>query len=410
MSFKSIIDHYYAIYVFMGVMSFISFGEKWASIVVLLIIMTTVWSYFKRPYKLNALDGVMILFILYQFFSYAFSNYPMRLWYMGIKNQIIPMLFYFIGRNLMFADNKMLVNMKTPMMVAMVFGLILYFWAPDWYIAKRTEIFLTAESSTNLYYEVTRLASFWPWSYTMGYASLIFIMYYCRDFFRKDVGIYNQICLLVAVLVLFFAQQRTTMAFFVVFLALFTFFSPKEQRKKLLYVWFIIILIMIGITYYMMNYADSDFVEYVLGRSIESDENIVEQRFGLYQRFWGTSLFGEGLGKYGHAAVFETHTASITDCEYIRMMSELGIVGCIIFGLIYVKAMWKSFFNIKVYFFEFCMLSFYLAAMIGATPLENGSMQNFLFWYCVGRVGRDQILIENKNLKHIDYGGSKVYA
>ena len=135
----------------------------------------------------------------------------------------------------------------------------------------------------------------------------------------------------------------------------------------------------------MLNYADTDLIDYVLSRSVQSDENIMNQRVQMFGDFWNVSFCGEGLGKYGHAALIY-NKPSITDCEYIRLMAELGIMGCVILFIIYLKSILRAFVHRKTLFFEFCIISFFLASMIGATPLENQSMQPFLFWFCMGRI------------------------
>lgn len=386
---RSIINHYYTIFVLLGVFSFFDLPDI-ASLFILLVILCVLLSLQAKPMEWGWQDVLIVIFILYQVVSCAFSNYPIAIWYYGIKGQVMPILFYFLGRNMMFADNKMLENMKNPMMFAMTVGLILYFWAPSWYIARRTAQ-LMADASENSYFEHTRLSSFWPWSYTMGYGSLYFIMYYFKDFFADKIKKQTFICLLVAALVLFFAQQRASLGFGVLFFLFITVFGRYQNRKRLVYIWCFIGICVLGITYYLLNYADAAFLEYVLNRSVDSDENLVNQRFQMFSSFWKVTLLGDGVGRYGHS-VLHYNMKSITDCEYIRLMCELGIVGCTILGIIFIRALWKAARHIKYYMFEFCILAFFLVAMIGATPLENTSMQPFLLWYCIGRIFNSRLL------------------
>ena len=156
------------------------------SYVIIAFILSTIVLCHKSPITLNAMDMMIMLFIAYQIVSFLFSDYRFETYYYGVKAQIMPMAFYFIGRNAVFRkDNKFLDNMKYPMMFAFIVGLVLYFWQPSWYIAKKT-MELAQTASSHRYYEVTRLSSFWPWSYAMGYGALYFIMYFSKDILVKS--------------------------------------------------------------------------------------------------------------------------------------------------------------------------------------------------------------------------------
>lgn len=354
------------------------------SYIIIVFTLSTIVLCRKSPIAVNTVDMMVMLFIVYQIISFLFSNYRVEIYYYGVKAQVMPMAFYFIGRNTFFRkDNKFLDNMKYPMMFAFVVGLILYFWQPSWYIAKKT-MDLAQTASTHRYYEVTRLSSFWSWSYAMGYGSLYFIMYFSKDILVKKPQKIAYVYIVTAILVLFFAQQRVSITFFVLFIVIISFFGNVD-RKKIVRLWTYVCIVFLLILIWMLKYADADFVDYVLSRSVQSDENIVNQRFEMFGSFWNVSFLGEGLGKYGHAAL-GYNKLSITDCEYIRLMAELGIMGCAIFFIIYLKSIFRAFIYRKALLFEFCIISFFLASMIGATPLENQSMQPFLFWFCMGRI------------------------
>lgn len=381
--FKGFISNYYWIYVMLALWVYVGLPDLYSYTIIIFTLSAIVLCY-KSPIILNTVDRMIILFIIYQMVSCLFSDYRFEIYYYGVKAQVMPMVFYFIGRNAFFRrDNKFLDNMKYPMMFAFVVGLILYFWQPTWYIERKT-MELAQTASSNRYYEVTRLSSFWPWSYAMGYASLFFIMYFSKDILVKRPQKVAYFYIITAILVLFFAQQRVSIAFFILFIVIVSLFG-KADKKSIVRLWMFICIAFLFILIWFLNYADTDFIEYVLNRSVQSDENIVDQRFGMFEDFWNVTFLGEGLGKYGHAALIY-NKLSITDCEYIRLMAELGIMGCTIFFLIYLKSIFRAFVYRKTFFFEFCLISFFLASMIGATPLENHSMQPFLFWFCIGRI------------------------
>lgn len=387
-------DYYYYIYVLLGIFSFIGLSgmnsfENTLSVISVCIFLIA------RKIRFNNSDILFLVFLFYQLISIGFSNYPIYFWYISIKTQIVPMLFYFIGRYMKMGEFKILDNMKKPMIFAMVFGLILYFWSPNWYIERKTMSLATNASSSALY-ERTRLSSFWPWSYTMGYGALFYLMYYMKEMFEKKIRWKNIICLIIATLVLFFAQQRVSIAFFFVFMGLITVFNPYRNRKRIIFIWAFLAIVSLVIFILLVNYMDSELIDYIMTRSVDNEDNMVDERFSMFSRFFDVSFLGNGMGKFGHIAYYMAG-GGVTDCEYIRMIAELGILGCSLLGMIFLNALFKGFVHIKTYIFEFSVVAFYLAAMIGATPFENYSMQNFLFWFCVGRLFNSKLMARKHN-------------
>lgn len=384
---KRIIDYYYYFYVIIGVIYFFGLPDL-NSLLIVLTVGTLVVCVFSKHYRWNYLDIVICLYMAYLLSSCLFSNYRIELWYYGVKSQLMPMLFYFFGRSMVFSDNNMLKNMKWPMLFTFISGLFLFFVQPGWYMSiKMANLDF---SNSNQYYEVTRLSSFWTWSYTMGYASIIFLMFYLKDFFKSKISLIDLSCLVSALLVLFFAQQRVSIAYFFVYLTLILLFS-NVQHKNRIYKVFLFIAFLIGVLFfYLLNYADADYLVYLMSRSTELDENLIETRIKMFNSFWDVSLLGEGLGCYGHSALLY-NLKCISDMEYIRLMAEQGVIGCLFFFVIIIGTLIRGFKTKKVFLFDFSIILFYLIAMTGATPLENNSMQPFLLWYCVGRINNRKL-------------------
>lgn len=395
---KWIIDNYYLIFVFLGLWTFIGFRE-FQSFLLPLFVFVFLLVIANKSFKYISMDILIYVFIAYQLISVFFSDYSVYIWYLGIKNQVIPILFYFIGRSVIFSDNNLIKNMKIPLLFAFISALILYFWHPGWYIARKMAN-LTSNVSDQAFYENTRLSGFWSWSYTMGYSSLFFLMYYFVDIFKEKVSRITYLILAIALLVLFFAQQRATIAYLFLYIAFLTVVGPKAYKKKLGKIWIFLIFAIIGVTVFILNYSDQTYIDYVLNRTFNSDTNIVAERIETFSSFWNVSLFGDGLARYGHD-VLQFNMKSITDCEYIRMMAELGIVGCFILFFIFYRTIKRGLEFRKNFFFEVNVILFYLVAMIGAAPFETLAMQPFLFWYCMGRIFNPNLLYNNQNFRTI---------
>lgn len=376
----------------LGIFSFLNFPDYYTYITLLLI--TSLFISFKnQPLFSNGMDNLILLFLLYQLATCVFGGSGLLYnWWLTAKVQIASMVFYFIGRYRSNEVDKFFDNMKVPMTFAMIVGLILYFWAPSWYIERRTAI-LSSDSNIESFYEATRLSSFWPWSYTMGYGSLFFFMYFYK-YLNKKINVENITIITISLLTLFFAQQRVSIAFLLVFLGMVLFFNPYKKRKVTFYILIAICFIAIIILVYLFFYADSGLVDYIMNRSVDKEDNVVDERFDMFIHFFEISLFGTGTGSCGHAAYYDTGNG-VTDCDYIRLFVELGIVGSFILFLIFTKSIIRALKYNRIFFFELSVILFYLAAMIGATPFENYSMQPFLFWLCVGRIFNNSIITKN---------------
>ena len=140
----------------------------------------------------------------------------------------------------------------------------------------------------------------------------------------------------------------------------------------------------------------TEFVDYVLNRTINEEDGLIKERILLFEDFFKyMSLLGYGLGRFGHNALIYD-MPSITDCEYLRIICELGFIGLTIFFIIYFTVIYKGFKIIKNNFFVFFCLGYYLAAMIGATPLEAISQHSFLIWYCLGHIVSKSVIVKYK--------------
>ena len=97
------------------------------------------------------------------------------------------------------------------------------------------------------------------------------------------------------------------------------------------------------------------------------------------------SLFGDGAGKHAlHASKYGE--ISINDSEYIKYIVEQGYIGFTLFISLILTAFYKTIKNFKYLSFEFCILLFYAATMIGANSISTADKHCFVFWLIIGRI------------------------
>ncbi|MCQ2053808.1 MAG: hypothetical protein MJY82_00775 [Fibrobacter sp.] len=390
-----IIGQYY--WFLVAIAASLMFGVRDVSSV-LIIVIVAVSAMGVASFRWKAMDVIVSCFLIYSLITYFFAEYtyPMRLYYLGVRSQIIPMFFYFIARSKFFKSDVFFENIRAPLFFAMLVGVYFYFFQPSFYVAyKAAVIWTNFDSDVNglsgkLLYEFTRMSSFWPHSYFIGYSSLFLFMYSSKKIvidncYKK----FDLACFGLSFFCLFFAQQRVSIAFCLLFffaLTVYATFKRLPTRTFLYVLWICAIVFGAGIFFIVINYLDVDFMEYVLNRSVNYQGSIVGDRFALFSEFIKRlSFFGAGLGRYGHGAV-ELGYIGIPDSDYIRIPAELGIFGLAVLMLICVGTLFNGIKIFKYAFFEVCVICFALVAMIGAAVWELGTLQPFLYWFCLGHI------------------------
>lgn len=335
------------------------------------------------------IDTIVLIFILYSLLSFLFSDYDFSLYYYGIKLQIIPILFYYIARGKYFKDNSFFDNIKLPLILVYISAILLYFFPPSWYLEFKLAN-IGENVSEYILHEYTRMSSFWSHPYFVGYSSAIFIVYMLDKIIRSDIIRVNDLCyIILAVFCLFFSQMRVCIAFvflYYLYITIYSFRHKLKIRKLFFKGWWLLLILTILISFIIVNYLDSSFIEYIKDRSINSEENFVLKRFEQFAEFIKRiSFLGEGLGKYGHSAI-AMNKPCIADCEYIRIPVELGIIGSLLFFIIIIHSLIRGLSKIKLYRLEVFIILFFLLTMIGAAPLEMTVQQPFILWFCIGHL------------------------
>lgn len=390
-----VIKNYYWLLVLIAA-SLVFGARDVSSLLIVLVILVTALCL--SSIKWEKIDLLVFLLLLYSLSSYFFveNTYPLRLYYLGVRSQIIPILFYFMARSEKFKSDDFFENFRAPLFFAMLCGVYFYFFQPGFYVAYKASVIwndFNSDISTlsgHILYELTRFSSFWPHSYFMGYSSLFLFMYSSKKIVVDNY--YNKLdlaCFALSFFCLFFAQQRVSIAFCLAFFLALTVYATIKRLPsvKLLYIlWGSAIVFCVGIVFVVMNYLSVDFVEYVLNRSLNYEGNLVGDRISLFDKFIEKlSLLGSGLGCYSHGAI-EMGYQGIPDSDYVRVPAELGMFG---FASLLGVCFYALFCGAKIFkyaFFEVCTLCFCFVAMIGAAVWELGTLQPFLYWFCIGHI------------------------
>lgn len=344
-----------------------------------------------KKLKFVPFDWMVLFYCFYALVSFSWFPLPKEFFVMAIENQLYPISMFYIARLYFVSPENFLRNMRTPLLIAFACALYLYFFQPSWYLAYKTSSW-TYEYSGENYFEHMRLSGFWPWSYFIGYSSLFLIMYETtKRVVFKEKRPFFVITIVLSGLVLFFAQQRVSIVYLVVFLflLLLVFYKKKllQIKKKIFFM--IAGLLFVGgvVFFFIAPNLDNSYVEYVSNRSFSQNSTLVADRFGLYAAHYSNiSFFGDGLGSHSHTMRNFAPKWCISDCDYVRLLNEVGVFGTFLLGLIIFVPFVKKMKYFRELFFEYNLILFLLIAMIGATPLEHLPLHPYIYWFCLGKI------------------------
>lgn len=342
-----------------------------------------------RTFRFCFVDVLFLVYITHCLLTFVWGDVPLKIFYYGgIKSQVFPASFYLLGRSPMFKDCDLMDRAKWPLVFAFVSGLYFHFYMPAWYMNfKMSSLEDVVSNSVS---DWTRLGGFWAWSYFLGYISLFYLMYEIK--LRVIDGVYRKWfwpTTFSSLLVLFFAQQRVSIAYFIIFILLLYIVTTKSLPRLIIKMALLSfgVLIVLFVVYKITEiYLGDEFLTYFLNRSVDNDSNLVLDRISMFEKFVNTiTFFGQGIGMYSHFAI-AIGKEGISDCDYLRIPNEIGLVGAFYLLIIILAVLIMGAKRIKRNFYETNVVSFLLAAMIGAAPLEAFSLHPYMYWFCMGRI------------------------
>lgn len=394
-----IIENYYWAFFLISILSFLHFRDL-GFLLTITIVFCSLYC-FRNIEKYVIVDYFVCFYLFYTLISCLFSNYNFELYFYGIKYQVVYTLLYFVGRSHLVTREGLYGNFEKPLLIAFFIGLVLYVWQPAWYIAPKLEN-LSEYATEASYHEMTRLSSIWPHSYFVGYSSAFYIMYVFKKYLiDREYDKYFMIKLSIATLCLFFAQQRVSITFSCIYILGLSLYSLRLGKEgwKIIKIIIAITLIGAGILYYLNNYAENSLLTYIVERSSSSDEgNFITDRIHMFDHFSKyVNLIGCGLGRFGHQSM-KYYPDFIGDNEYMRILCELGYIGLFLILTIFLISIKRGLHAISYFSFELGVAFFFLFAMIGAAPLELGTLQPYLLWFCLGRLNTPSKTLQKLNI------------
>lgn len=347
------------------------------------------------------LDLFIILFIGIVAFSSKLNYYDNNLWYLGCRQQLFVTIFFFVGRHPKISKRQIFQNGITPFLIVCCLGLILYIMSPSWYMNYKLQIWQSeAGISEDRILEMTRLSAFWQYPYWVSYGCAIMYSYmmtncFMQGFMKKRDAVVLMYIAFIAIL----TQQRAPLIIIALLTIIFILVGIFKKRKygRLSLRTSIMYFIILGICMFalFLSIVDSE----MLARLLEKFEVLgnasafLDNRADIFSDFRSKEItfFGDGIGRYSHAA-YNLGKPAITDQQYLKILYETGICGCIGYGVIIGTVMLTGLRHFQSHIFELSIILFYLLAMTGANCLAIFDQHSAIFWLCCGFICNKYIM------------------
>lgn len=396
---KTVIDYYYPLVMLINSLLMFNIDIRLGVIITFFSILYSIKSAFVKPTN-RIISKLIIIYIIYNLISivnYINNDIPLNIFFTELRNQIIPILFFFIGNNSKETDNKFYSGILLGSLYLFITGIILYFTMPSWYLTwKLTTLADWIPDVDQSFVSKYGLSSFFATSYHTGYLSIISISILLGQSLWKKINTYILLQFFVALIVLLLAQQRIAWLAFGFFFVIYSVYIYKNKHAKP-NVFLIIVLAIILIIISVLNTNSQILSIYeILQSRFESIDSAVSERSST----WIISitsifemLFGHGFGMASHSAG-QYGFIEIADGNFFKLFYEIGLIGISILIWIMTITLFRCVKNFKVLMPEFYITFFVSIACIGATPFSM-PLIICIYWFCVGRIWNNKYILSN---------------
>ena len=391
---------YFAFFAFLDMFSIHFFNTPLLFDIVILFLAV---QYFKKG--MDILD-IWLLFTILIIILTSLPNTPLLLFRNGLEAEILPMFAYFIGKNDKYNNDELLRKGKVVLCIVGFIGLFLFVLQPGWYVSFRLAS-TEGDLNSHKFLEMTRLSAFWEFPYWISYGTAIIYTYILKNALgNKGCPNTKEILLLFYFfMIALLTQQRAAIGMIIMSTVLLLWFYGKINLGRIILSCIFIVLLLLIIKEILDKILSLEQLDFLLSKftDLQGDDNtsFLQKRANLFSDFIDKpiSLFGDGLGIYGHAALRFGKDA-ITDQGYLKILYETGVFGffsrLFFILIIFLRGIRKR----NKYIFESLIIFFIMIAMLGANPLSNFQMHNIVFWLCCGNICSD---LKKRKLKTVKY-------
>ena len=353
---------------------------------------------------------VYFFYTLVTIISYSFNGRPIMLYFQEMAYVSPTMLIAFVAADKSI-DNKgkFYKILFVSWLICFTIGFYLYFFRPDWYTTAITlkhaaTSWKNQMLSDDQILEQFRFGSFLLDSYAVSFLSMFLfpmsVCYFSRA--NRDKKRLLFLTIIIIAISALLSMQRIAIVCLIVDVILLYILGEKEIKKSMSYILILIIGLFLVFGGYLI--ATEEIWEKVLNAF--SSDNLDDAINGsrLYQiktvfNQLDNPITGQGIGSLGGRAR-ELGLAGISDCCWVKIFCEQGIIGFVMFCALMIKTLKRAFKNKTFYYVEICAIINIMIAMMVSDPLFY---QKYVlpFWFMIGRVWNNTYLerVKLKNCK-----------
>ena len=352
-------------------------------------------------------DVMAIAFFAYQVISVIWllaGGYPVSVFVNEFVSSTLPMVFYFAGKSAGGAPSKWYRSYIISMLILGGLGLILYIWAPQFYITWSYDwSYISKADAPTMRVRMNSVVGSTCLSFLMVAGMLVGAYFLGGNASsgkadEKTDGVANAAggrafaifsiaaCLLFAIM----ANQRSGLvaaALVILYVNYLLLFQLHVIPKKYLrYELIIVILAFAAISVINFDYILKFWYRIIsLPSAIsERSEQWVAAVNNMYS-FW----IGNGLGANGHRALGIEGAHVIADGGLVKMYCENGVLGFSLWVYLMYLLLSKGVRNIREYYVEVGILAIGILQSIGSNMLAFQICAP-VFWFAAGRIAYDK--------------------
>ena len=401
-SFEKVFYYTFAVYLLLGYLQ----ARGWLQsnfLYAIIHIMIFIWgiqSFIMPQRRNNRIKNLMLVFIIYVVLSgflYLMIDRPFSCYMDSVRNFILPMLLFYSG--MVCRDkNRFYYVIGGSFVLILFLTLIPYITFAPWYIDYisslriRTLEVYDAGMIANMRFSATMASSYFVMYLT--YPILCFLLN--KVVIEKQNSVFLYIMIIVCLISLFLCQQRTAILFAFISVPFFLYFSKRKVGSILIFT-----ILIAAILYFWgrSGLERTGDLSDLLGNRIQAmsfSEAFGEREAGVTKVFsvWKNPILGDGVGVYSHAAHYQGYI-SVNDCAWIKILVENGVVGLLIFLVIYILTLVRAIKYRKFFYQEILIMIFFGVAMIGSDSLSMVVLYPLLFWFTLGLVWNPRSITSN---------------
>jgi len=333
--------------------------------------------------KENILFVIYLMIIIFSGINYLLiQDTDSMLYFHGIQFLVLPMALYLTGmisaRN---RNDKILKQIILSNVIIIGGGLLLYFLFQD---ILTSFLYHLGENKFSVeYYKLyPRLISFIGSSTSVGTISAVSIP---LTFMFYDKYKLNFVCfsglLSLFLLSAFLSMQRSAWvaSVFAIITSYIILYILYRENKIKTSIKLLIFVVMVVIIIYVMQLEQGNVMSFALERFYSIFNSNIIDRWTYGINIFEKHPFGIGIGRASHKAI-QFGFMGVADGNYFRILSELGILGMLLFLLLSMESLINS---LKYNPYLFVVICIYLIQAV-ASNIIDFAYSGSIFWFVIG--------------------------